>query len=308
MTNTVIQKINTTTSNEHPFQRLNYLGDRCFTIDDQDCKSHDDAICVTANKKGWRLAVHISDVSDSVELGSEYDLKAIDRSLKKNRTSLFSKTLSNETFSLLPGVERKTISFIFYIDKAGKVYNSMINKGIICSRINGVYKEIDAIINADYNACISKELSEKYESVEDEFQEMKKLYLILRSKRTGKSISKLEEKISSRYIVEEFMILTNIEVAKYLVRNDLPALFRVASETSKASYQVSFMGHSSISLEGFSQCTSPIRRISDLKIHQILTLHLSGYSSKDIHKRFDKHLTWLCRETASRDLANSLSA
>ena len=302
MANTTIQSINTT-NNNHTINRIDYRSERCLTIDSSGCKSHDDAVSITTTNKGWRLAVHIADVSDSVELGSELDIRVVKRSQGVFQP-LFNKTLSTNTFSLLPGEDRNTMSFILYVDNEGNVYKSKITKGMIRSKIQGVYEEVDSILNAD----ISEELAKKYGSVTYDIQEMRKIYLILRSKRTGKAVSDLECRVSSESIVEEFMILTNMEVGKYLVKNDLPALFRVASETSKASYQISSEGHSRLKLEGYSQVTSPIRRIADLKIHQILTMHLSGYTNETIHKKFDEHLAALCRKTAGKASANTAVA
>lgn len=53
--------------------RKDFRGEKAFTIDCEDCKDMDDAVSVVKTAKGYRLAVHIADVSAYVLLGSELD-------------------------------------------------------------------------------------------------------------------------------------------------------------------------------------------------------------------------------------------
>lgn len=160
----------------------------------------------------------------------------------------------------------------------------------------------------------------KYKDVYEEIFEMASLYRILRTERiksgatiedSNKPIINVQEHNVSltptkegiaENMIEEFMILANKIVAEYLFDNNLPAIFRIQEEKNQmASYQPVMMHHAELALESYSHFTSPIRRVSDLKIHQILTMHLNGIETKIIHDVFDKTLTEVCDRATKRN-------
>lgn len=266
----------------HSINRIDYRKNTVFTIDDSDCKCHDDAVSITKTNRGWRLGVYITDIAASAKMGSELDSTAVNRFLEtanKDR-NLFGKKLSQNKFSLLPGKNRKVMAFIFYIDSEGKVYKMQIKKAVIRSRISGIYDEIDSILNSGKFYFVSEDLSKKYHKVWNELEEIKNLYKALNVKISGNKADSYTEYISSRKIINRFMVLTGMKVCEFLVKNNLPALYRSTPG----------MNNSAINLEGYTSVTSPNRRIQDLKIQQILTMHLAGYTCEEIHQKFDKHL------------------
>ena len=302
---TVIHSINAkTVAERHPIKRVDYRDERVFTIDNPDCKSHDDAIGITTTGKGWRLAIHITDVADEVSLNSDLDRKEVKRSLKKGSFPMFRKTLAKNDFSILQGETRKSMAFILYISYSGEVYKTELNKGLIRSRVNGEFKEVDEILNADEENPVREELKEKYGSVIEDLKEMKKLCAVLISKRTGKNISKYENKVSAHGIISEFMTLTNMFAGEYLCKNGLPAFFRVVPKTTRTSTEIV----PGINIEAYSQVTSPIRDLESLKTHQILTAHLKGYSAAQIHDAFDEQLTLIRQNTLSKHFQNGIAA
>lgn len=102
-------------------------------------------------------------------------------------------------------------------------------------------------------------------------------------------------------MIEEFMILANKIVAEYLYDNELPAIFRVQEEKNHmAAYQPVKLHHAELALESYSHFTSPIRRIADLKIHQVLTMYLKGVANQEIHKMFDEQLLEVCDRATKR--------
>lgn len=293
--------------------RKDFRGERAFTIDCADCKDMDDAISVLKIKSGYRLGVHIADVATYVPIGSDLDRTASSRATSfyfPNMTiPMLPDILSNNLCSLNPGVDRNTLSVIMKIDENGKVYDSEITKGLIRSRVKGVYSEINSLFNGSKDST----LIDKYSDVRNDLIVMQDLYNILRSNRKKRgatvqddnlpeiivekdriTISPKKEGLSEN-IIEEFMILANSVVSEYLYNNNLPAIFRVQEERNHlAAYQTKKEHHAELALENYSHFTSPIRRIADLKIHQIITLHLNIIDNDLIHKLFDYSLVDVC--------------
>lgn len=304
---------------EECFSRKDFRGEKAFTIDCEDCKDMDDAVSIVKTAKGYRLAVHIADVSAYVPLGSELDQIASYRAtsiyLPHLTVPMLPKVLSNGCCSLNPGVSRYTLSVIVHLNENGEVVRSEITKGKIRSRVKGVYSEVNKLLSGDKDNT----LMEKYSEVYDELFIMSDLYRILRSERIRRgasvedsnkpkiSVWKNNIKLSpsreglAENMIEEFMIVANKIVAEYLYSNELPAIFRIQEEKNHmAAYQPTKMHHAELALESYSHFTSPIRRVADLKIHQVLTMHLNGTDSKEIHRLFDELLVEVCDRTTKR--------
>ncbi len=299
--------------------RKDFRGEKALTIDCEDCKDMDDAVCVLKTSKGFRLSVHIADVASYVPLGSELDLIANDRATSMyfpNYTiPMLPPILSNECCSLNPGVSRNTLSVIINLDNNGRVKKYEITKGIIRSRVKGIYSEVNQILAGSQK----NRLKTKYKEVFDELFEMQRLYKLLRLERirrgatiedsdkpkiyiTKNNISVIPQKEGvAENMIEEFMILANNVVAEYLYENDLPAIFRIQEvKNHLAAYQPVKLQHAELALECYSHFTSPIRRVADLKIHQIITMHLNGLTNSAIHEAFDEALLEVCERATKR--------
>ncbi len=299
--------------------RKDFRGEKAFTIDCEDCKDMDDAVSIIRTSKGYRLAVHIADVSTYVPYRTELDDAAVYRAtsiyLPHLTVPMLPKVLSNGICSLNPGEDRNTLSVIMHLNKKGELIRSEITKGLIHSRVKGVYSEINRLLSGDRNP----ELMEKYSSVTDDLRVMAELYRILRANRIKRGATTEDSnkpKISvwrhsikltpvkegvAENMIEEFMILANRVVAEYLYANELPAIYRVQEEKNHlAAYQPVKMHHAELVLECYSNFTSPIRRIADLKIHQIISMHLAGMDKEHIHEILDDELFDICDRATKR--------
>lgn len=147
---------------EKCIHRKDFRGEKAFTVDCEDCKDMDDAVSVIKTSEGYRLAVHIADVSAYVPLGSDLDQIASYRAtsiyLPHLTVPMLPKVLSNNCCSLNPGVSRYTLSVIVHLSKKGEVIKSEITKGEIRSRVKGIYSEINRMLSGDR----SMKLLEKY--------------------------------------------------------------------------------------------------------------------------------------------------
>lgn len=224
------------------------LRDACiFTIDSAESKDLDDAVSVERIPNGYRLGVHIADVSHYVKPHSALDKEALERG-----TSLYyadqvipmlPKALSNGICSLNPQEDRLTFSAIMELDNQGVLRSYTFRKSIIRSKVKGVYKEINALLDGTADAA----LQEKYAEVLDMLPLLNELCdkrLCLRKQRGAPEIETPESKIllnadgicvdvqprtrgKSECIIEEMMLLANESAARVAKEHTLPFVYRV---------------------------------------------------------------------------------
>src|SRR5246127_2340570 len=115
------------------------------TIDPDDARDFDDAIQVEKINSGWRLGVHIADVSAYVEPGSPLDREARRRGnsvyLPDRVIPMLPERLSNGVCSLNPGVDRLTHSVFIQFDKRAVAKNARFARSTIRSAHRLTYKE-----------------------------------------------------------------------------------------------------------------------------------------------------------------------
>lgn len=304
---------------EECLYRKDFRGEKALTIDCEDCKDMDDAVSVIRTSSGYKLTVHIADVAAYIPLGSNLDQVASYRAtsiyLPHITVPMLPKVLSNNLCSLNPGTSRNTLSVIAHLNNKGKVIRSEITKGLIRSRVKGVYTEINKLLSG----LKDDGLMEKYSEVYDELFDMAALYKILRTERIRNGSTVEDSNRPKIYVwkhsikltptkegiaenmIEEFMIMANRIVAEYLYDHNLPAIFRIQEEKNHmAAYQPIKIHHAELALESYSHFTSPIRRIADLKVHQVLTMHLNGWDEREIHELFDELLVEVCDRATKR--------
>ena len=290
-------------------KRLDLRDVECFTIDCDDTKDMDDAVSLEKTTFGYRIGVHIADVAAYIKLGSELDELAMKRGysiyLPLETIPMLPSLLSNDLCSLNPNVDRLAISVLINVDDFINVLDFKIVKSVIRSRIKGSYSEVNKILDG----TAEKTIKDKYRRVQNLLFEMKYLAEKLRLDRILHGVECSEEtdnkilvdgwvitiapkvKGDAEQIIEEFIVLANRLVAKYFVNRSLPVVFRSQLEKGKvAIYTTEECPHAELNLLHYVHFTSPIRRLADLKIHQILTLHLDGMPTETIHSLLDEHL------------------
>src|SRR6266699_1922185 len=211
------------------------------TIDPDDARDFDDAIDVEKiDNQGWRLGVHIADVSAYVIPGSALDREARRRGnsvyLPDRVIPMLPERLSNGVCSLNPDVDRLTHSVFIQFDKSGRAKNARFGKSVIRSAKRLTYKEAYAILKTKPNGELSQRLHIAWElasllrrkrfeqgSLDLDFPEVK-VYL----DPTGKPI-RLErvENDQSHQLIEEFMLAANEAVARELRHRSIATIYRV---------------------------------------------------------------------------------
>jgi ribonuclease R len=214
------------------------------TIDPEDAKDFDDAICLErVSHDQWKLWVHIADVSHYVKPGTALDDEARKRGnstyLVDRVIPMLPEALSNELCSLKPNVDRLTKCVEFLISNEGRVLNAKSYSAVIHSRRRFTYKEVFAILQQPPTDPIARMLHDandlaqrirklrfKAGSLDLDFPETK-----IRLDEQGRvaRIEKVENDISHQ-LIEEYMLLANEAVATRLMALNIPAIYRVHEE------------------------------------------------------------------------------
>ena len=228
-------------------RRLDLRGEPIFTIDGADTKDIDDAVSIAKTDGGYKLGVHIADVSHYVKKGSELDKEAFYRGTSiyyaDRVVPMLPKELSNGICSLNPNVDRLAFSCLMEISASGKLLSYRFEKTVIRSRVKGVYSEVNKILDGTADSAVK----EKYARVIERIPIMQELALILeknRIERGSPEIDTLEPKIitdengicvdvkvrergAAERIIEEFMLMANNSAAALAMKEKIPFVYRV---------------------------------------------------------------------------------
>jgi ribonuclease R len=217
------------------------------TIDGEHAKDFDDAVSIeTLPHGGFRLWVHIADVSAYVSWDSPLDLEARRRGTSvyfpDRVVPMFPERLSNGLCSLNPGEDRLTLTCEMGFDANGHRLEYRLYPSVITSDERMTYTAVGRLLEKG-----DEELSRRYVSLLPMFRTMRALCERLYERRRERgsidfdlpepeilldvlgetaAIIKQERTIAHR-IIEEFMLAANETVAEHLSRLAVPMLFRV---------------------------------------------------------------------------------
>ena len=226
--------------------RTDFTEQRVITIDGEDAWDFDDAIAIERlNNGGYKLYVHIADVSNYVVENSPLDKCAFKRGTSVYFPNMvipmLPKEISNGICSLSEGVNRLVLSVIMELDAKCNVKSSQIVEGVIKSKHRMTYTEVQNILAGD------ELLIEKYQDVHDDILAYQEIRNKLREKRAAQGeirfnlpepfilensqgeIISIENRVQdeSHEIIECLMVLTNEVVAKTFFDLVIPFVYRV---------------------------------------------------------------------------------
>ena len=228
--------------------RTDLTGETIITIDPSDARDFDDAISLTRSADGtWHLGVHIADVSTFVTPGSELDQEAQKRGtsvyLPGHVIPMLPELISNGLASLQQDQIRWTKSVFIDISPDGSVLGSDFENAAIRNCRRFAYEEVMPLIRQPDSAAARREDPRVIRLL----QQMFELAMLLRRRRTEHGALQMgipEVEIDfdkdghvtgaherhhdeSHEIIEEFMLLANITVARALTTHRIPFLRRV---------------------------------------------------------------------------------
>lgn len=227
-------------------KREDFREDKVITIDGDDSKDFDDAICVKKLSNGnYKLYVHIADVSEYVLQDSNLDIEALQRGtsvyLADRVIAMLPHTLSNGICSLNEGVDRLVLSCIMEFSNDAKLLKYEIKEGIIKSSHRMTYNKVNKMLKGDKE--VIDEYIDIYPMILDASELAKKIrairvkggaldfdvpeYKVLLDEK-GKPISfELRERDEAELLIEDFMLKANEVVAYHMNISNLPCVYRI---------------------------------------------------------------------------------
>ncbi len=213
-----------------------------ITIDPDDAKDFDDAICLEPQPGGnFKVWVHIADVSHYVKTGGALDEEARKRGnstyLVDRVIPMLPEALSNELCSLKPGADRLTKCVEFLVSADGRVLNAKYYSAVIHSQRRFTYKEALAVIQSTTPGdAIERMLQQAHTlaqhirrrrfadgSLDLDFPDSK---IRLDEKGRVLRIERIENDVSHQ-LIEEYMLLANEAVAARLMALRRPSVYRI---------------------------------------------------------------------------------
>lgn len=241
-------KINSEISQEEIDKREDLRGVMTIGIDPLDSRDADDTIGIKIVEDGCLIYINIADVSYYIKKNSAIDKESIKRStsvyLVDRCLPMLPEKLSNTICSLKSGSDKLCFSAIFKINELGDVISERFGRTIINVNKDYSYEEAQEVI--DNVARI------EFMEADLAVLELNKYAKLLRSKRIDSSISfekrevkfKLDidgapigiyfkEQRDSNQLIEEFMLLANKYVAKFLKSKNIPSINRIHEKPSQ---------------------------------------------------------------------------
>ena len=217
-----------------------------ITIDGEEAKDLDDAISLEQVPGGYRLYVHIADVSHYVKENTALDKEAFTRAtsvyLVDRVIPMLPPKLSNGLCSLNPNVDRLTMTAQMLIGDDGVTFDGLIYESVIRSDRRMSYKECYRLLTdpqegdaLEYGPILPmlhdmKYLASRIKSMRDgkgainfDFPETK---VILNDDGSVKDVMPYPINFTNG-IIEQFMIAANEFVAESFAKMNYPFVYRI---------------------------------------------------------------------------------
>ncbi len=246
------------------------------TIDGQDAKDFDDAVCCQPMSKGQhRLWVAIADVSHYVLPNSAIDHQAAIRGnsvyFPGRVVPMLPEVLSNGICSLNPQVDRLCMVAEMVISEKGQIRQPSFYRAVIHSRNRLIYDDVHQYLQQDDGSQLSMEVWEMLKNLHQVY----KTLLTARLARGAIELDTVEtmvlfdasrkiEKIvpvvrnEAHRIIEECMLAANVAVASFIESQGVHSLYRVHEQPDleKMKSLQTFLGEFGIECR-FNEKTQP---------------------------------------------------
>ncbi len=224
------------------------------TIDGEDARDFDDAVyCEKKRGGGWRLWVAIADVSYYVRPGSELDIEACNRGTSVYFPSqvipMLPEVLSNGLCSLNPDVDRLCMVCEMTVSANGNLTSYKHYEAVMRSHARLTYTKVWQILQGN------GQLRSQYHMLTGHLEVLHQMYTALeqaRDRRGGIAFETEEAKFifnaqrrierierttrnDAHKLIEQCMILANIAAARFVEKQQEPALFRNHDMPTKES-------------------------------------------------------------------------
>ncbi len=229
-----------------------------FTIDGPDTCDLDDALSIEPGPDGTlRLYVHIADVAETVKAGSDLDLAALAQTTSVylpgwNRPML-PRELSEQNCSLLPGVERDTLTVDMCVDATGDITAADIYESVIVSDMRLTYQQAETYLTGADTYSVAPHIARQLQLLRTVTARLN----VARTARGGIDMTHRNENgvdivntggtatvettapaPNANLAVERAMVAANETVAAWLTARDLPGIYRTHRNPTGSKQQI----------------------------------------------------------------------
>ena len=231
--------------------RVDYRDKTIFTIDGSDTKDFDDAVSIKELDNGnIELGVYIADVDYYISSNTSLYDEAIKRGTSVyppgSVVPMFPHKISNGICSLNPNASRFVMAYTTTFDNLGNVIDFRVEEGIINSNKRMTYEDVNQILE-------NNNILDSYKPYLKDLYLMHKLSLLINKNLVNHgflSFDTDEAKVilddnyktiniekrnmgSAEKLIEHFMLITNIELTKYVYYLGLPWIYRNHGEPNQ---------------------------------------------------------------------------
>ncbi len=223
------------------------------TIDGEDARDFDDAICVKRTDDGWHLLVAIADVSYYVCPRTALDREAFERGnsyyFPMSVEPMLPEELCNGVCSLRPHEERRCMAVDMSFDAEGTLTDYRFHNAVMISRARLTYRQVQAVLDAPQGeeaenleknvpgiaamlhdaACLASVLIERRHRQGALDFDVPEAEFVVERGEEGTRVTGIRnrERLFSHRLIEAFMVRANETVAEYLSDRNAPFLYRV---------------------------------------------------------------------------------
>ncbi len=228
-----------------------------ITIDGAEAKDFDDAVSLESlSDGGFRLGVHIADVSYYIRERKALDREALKRSssiyLVDRAVHMLPPLLSEKLCSLKEGADRLAMSVLIDLNARGDLQSYRFYSSIVRVARRLTYADVEAYLE-------NEEMTDSVGAIPGEMlKQMDRLASLLRRRRLQRGaldldipepqfildewggVTDIEQRRTGRAesIIEEFMILANEVVASHFASEKLPLIYRIHAVPSEEKLAV----------------------------------------------------------------------
>ena len=213
-----------------------------FTIDPADARDHDDALSIERQGDGWRVGIHIADVSHYVREGDVIDREAATRGtsvyLVDRVVPMLPHALSSDICSLVPDGDRLTLSLFVDLAADGSPTGSRLVRAVIRSRHKLSYEDAQAVLDEERSVDAETDAA---------LRDLRDVARLLRQERSGRGSLDLDlpearvilgddgeptdiqrvVRLETHRLIEDFMLLANETIARRAIDAGVPFIYRV---------------------------------------------------------------------------------
>jgi len=217
--------------------RKNLITLPLMTIDGQGTLDFDDALSIEPEGSYYRVGVHISDVCAYVKKGDIIDQEIINRGtsiyMPDMKIPMMPPRLAEDVCSLKAGEVRPAISVFFKVSRFAEVFDFEVVPSIIKVSRQLTYHDVDAMVDSDESVWTLHEIACNFNK-----KRVSNGAVIISIPETSIrvfdnreiSVRKLDRESPGRMLVSEMMIMANWLMARFLAKNNMPAVFRAQPE------------------------------------------------------------------------------